>query len=145
MGLFSGLVKTIKSVAKPALSAAKSVLGSKVTAAVSSFIPGGSATLKVLKWGAAAAGAAFGASSTAQAATGGRPVSALSTILKGASTLGTGAAIGSALSGGGSKRRRRRRKRLTASEYQELIMLKQVLGPRNPAMTIAAMKMLDRG
>lgn len=43
------------------------------------------------------------------------------------------------------KKRRRRRKRLTNTEIQELIILKTIVGPRSPLLTIAGMKMLSRG
>ena len=56
-----------------------------------------------------------------------------------------GAAGGALLGGGGSRRRRRSRKRLTDQEIAELMMLKSIVGPRSPLMTIAGLKMLGRG
>ncbi len=70
-------------------------------------------------------------------------------LIKGGGAVAGGALTGAALAGGvasfGGKKRRRRRKRLTDSEISELLMLKSIVGPRSPAMTIAVMKMLGRG
>jgi len=54
--------------------------------------------------------------------------------------------LGFGLAGvGDGKKRRRRRKRLTNTEIQELLILKQIVGPRSPLLTIAGLKMLSRG
>ena len=45
----------------------------------------------------------------------------------------------------GKKKRRRRRRRITARELEELILLKSVVGPRSPLLTIAGIKILGRG
>ncbi len=52
---------------------------------------------------------------------------------------------GFALGGPGAPKRRRRRKRLTNTEIQELLILKQIVGTRSPLLTIAGIKMLNRG
>ncbi len=57
----------------------------------------------------------------------------------------TGASLVSAVGPGAAPRRRRSRKRITDRELQELIMLKAVVGPRSPLLTIAGIKMLGRG
>lgn len=63
--------------------------------------------------------------------------------------LGTGAGVAGSLIGAGiataPRRRRRGRKRITDRELQELIMLKAVVGTRSPLLTIAGIKMLNRG
>ncbi len=56
-----------------------------------------------------------------------------------------GGALGTLVGPGGSPKRRRRRKRLTNTEIQELLILKQIVGPRSPLLTIAGLKMLSRG
>lgn len=56
-----------------------------------------------------------------------------------------GALVGEGLVGGRTRRRRRSRKRITDRELQELIMLKAVVGTRSPLLTIAGIKMLNRG
>ena len=55
-----------------------------------------------------------------------------------------GAAVGAALSGR-APRRRRARKRLTNREITELMQLKMLFGARSPIVTLAGLKMLDRG
>ncbi len=60
----------------------------------------------------------------------------------------TGGTVGFGLAPGGGRRaggRRRRRKRLTNTEIQELLILKQIVGTRSPLLTIAGIKMLNRG
>jgi len=66
---------------------------------------------------------------------------------KGSAIVGGGAGVlGGVLgSGGDGKKRRRRRKRLTNTEIQELLILKQIVGTRSPLLTIAGIKMLNRG
>lgn len=63
--------------------------------------------------------------------------------------LGTAGGVAGSLIGGGvaasGRRRRRGRKRITDRELQELIMLKAVVGTRSPLLTIAGIKMLNRG
>jgi len=57
-----------------------------------------------------------------------------------------GGGVTAALLGGAEpKKRRRRRKRLTNTEIQELLILKQIVGTRSPLLTIAGLKMLSRG
>ncbi len=73
-----------------------------------------------------------------------------------AAFVGTPAASGGLVSGRmgfpsgtggtlGKKKRRRRRRRITSRELEELILLKQVVGPRSPLLTIAGIRMLGRG
>ncbi len=63
--------------------------------------------------------------------------------------IGGGAGVAGALIGesisGRPRKRRRSRKRITDRELQELIMLKAVVGTRSPLLTIAGIKMLNRG
>lgn len=59
-------------------------------------------------------------------------------------TIGGGVA-GALLGGDDKPKRRRRRKRLTNTEIQELLILKQIVGTRSPLLTIAGLKMLSRG
>lgn len=56
-----------------------------------------------------------------------------------------GAGVSLLLGGDGKPKRRRRRKRLTNTEIQELLILKQIVGTRSPLLTIAGLKMLSRG
>lgn len=62
-------------------------------------------------------------------------------------TTAVGAVGGAAIGGltGGAPKRRRRRKRITDSELAQLMMLKAVVGTRSPLLTIAGLKMLNRG
>lgn len=69
-------------------------------------------------------------------------------LFKGGKGVVPGALAGggvAALFDGGTKKRRRRRKRLTNTEIQELLILKQIVGTRSPLLTIAGLKMLSRG
>ncbi len=100
---------------------------------------------KIATVAAVGAGATLFAPSTAAAAAGGAGVGVLSRLIGGRiGAAAAGATVVGAFAGGKPKRRRRR-KRITDTEMQELMMLKTVLGPRSPALTIAAMKMLNRG
>jgi hypothetical protein len=62
-----------------------------------------------------------------------------------AGSAATGAAIGAGLASRGGRRRRRARKRLTSSEISELMQLQTIFGKRSPVVTLAGMKMLNRG
>lgn len=72
-------------------------------------------------------------------------MSAAPAVARTAGTLATGAAIGAGVGDATKKKRRRRRKRLTNSEISELMQLKMLFGARSPIITIAGIKMLNRG
>jgi len=91
----------------------------------------------VLKIGRAFLGAPSVSVSTAPAAFVATPSAGVVTGRAGF-PLGTGGTLG-------KKKRRRRRRRITSRELEELILLKQVVGPRSPLLTIAGIRMLGRG
>lgn len=78
----------------------------------------------------------------------GGPLGAAGALSLTSSGAKAGGAIVSPVTGGallGKKKRRRRRRRITARELEELILLKSVVGPRSPLLTIAGIKILGRG
>lgn len=169
MGFFSKIFKSatrvLKSVAKPAIKAISKVIKSPITSTIASLVPGGSATLGLVKGIASKLGGGgpgiggivggiakgigvfaggIGAARAATTFAGGKGMSLLGTIIKKGAPVATGAAVGAGFAGGG-KRRRRRKKRLTQSEITELMQLKMLFGARSPVVTLAGLKMLNRG
>jgi len=138
--IFKGAVKAVKTVVN---SPAGNVIGT--VAKANPWVSGALAIGKTVAKYAGIGGAVTAASSyfnTAQAATGGGKVGMLGKVVK----YGGAALTGATLAGGGSApRRRRRRKRLTNSEITELMQLKMLFGARSPVVTIAGLKMLNRG
>lgn len=66
-------------------------------------------------------------------------------VLRKALPVVGGVGAGALIPGIGKPRRRRRGKRLTDREISELLVIKMLFGARSPILTIAGMKMLNRG
>lgn len=155
--VFKSTVRAIKKLSKPLVKAIPKALKSPIISKIASFVPGGSATLGLVKGlagklirgspigkivtGIGAVAAGFGPSI---AVAGGTGMSLLGNIIRKGGAVATGAALGAAVAGD-KKKKRRARKRLTNREITELMQLKMLFGARSPIVTMAGLKMLNRG